>query len=78
MRKIALLRNNSLFVGGHDGAVRLCTVFTLVQTARLVGVDPYAYIEWALSRVVPHPDNRGLRPADLTPAAYAAFLAQQS
>jgi transposase len=77
LRKIALLRNNSLFAGGHDGARRLCTVFTLIHTARLHKVDPYDYLEWALTRVVPHPDNRGLKPKDLTPAAYAAFLASQ-
>lgn len=72
LRKIALLRNNSMFAGGEDGAIRLCTLFTLIQTCRLIKVDAYEYLAWALSRSVPHPDNRGLIPDDLTPAAYKA------
>jgi transposase len=73
LRKVALLRNNSLYAGGEEGAVRLCTVFTLVGTCRLLGVDAFDYLEWALSRLVPHPDNRGLVASDLTPAAYKAL-----
>lgn len=72
LRKVALLRNNSMFAGGEDGAVRLCTLFTLIQTCRLIKVDAYEYLAWALSRSVPHPENRGLIPDDLTPAAYKA------
>ena len=70
LRKIALLRNNSLYAGGEEGALRLCTIFTLIGTCRLLKVDAYRYLEWAMSRVVPHPDNRGLVASDLTPAAY--------
>ncbi len=70
LRKIALLRNNSLYAGGLDGAERLCTLFTLINTCRLIGVDPYAYLVRAMTRVVPHSTNRGITPADLTPAAY--------
>ena len=35
-------------------------------------VDPYRYLVWALERVVPHKDNRGLVADDLTPASYKA------
>jgi len=72
LRKVALLRNNSLFAGGEEGAVRLCTLFTLIGTCRLLGVDPFGYLEWAMTRAVPHPSNRGLVASDLTPAAYKA------
>lgn len=78
LRIVALLRNNSLYAGGEDGAVRLCTVFTLIHTCRLLGVDPYDYLVWALTRVVPHPDNRGLTPVDLTPAAFHDLRASQN
>ncbi len=61
-----------MFVGGVEGAVRLCTVLTLVQTCFLIGVDACDYLEWALQRIVPHRDNRGYAPSDLTPAAYKA------
>ena len=30
------------------------------STSRQIGIDPYCYMEWALQRSVPHPDNRGL------------------
>ncbi len=72
LRKVALLRNNSMYAGGVDGAVRLATLLTLINTSRLIGVDPYQYLVWAMTRVVPHSSNRGLAPVDLTPAAYKA------
>ena len=72
LRKVALLRNNSMYVGGEEGAVRVCTLFTLINTCRLIGVEPYGYLAWALQRVVPHKDNRGFVADDLTPAAYKA------
>lgn len=72
LRKLALFRNASLFVGGEEGARRLCAVLTLVHTARQLDLDPCAYLEWALERVVPHPNSRRHRAADLTPAAYKA------
>ena len=72
LRKVALLRNNSLYAGGEDGALRLCTLLTLINTCRLLEVEPYAYLVWALERVVPHKNNRGLVASDLTPAAYKA------
>lgn len=78
LRKVALLRNNSLYAGGVEGAVRLCTIFTLIGTCRQLGVDPFAYLEWALTRSVPHPSNRGLVPDDLTPAAYKAAHQKQA
>lgn len=74
LRQIAMIRNNSMFAGGEEGAVRLCTVLTLVQTCFLIGVDACAYLEWALQRSVPHPNNRHFVPSDLTPAAYKAAL----
>ncbi len=76
LRKVALLRNNSLYAGGVEGAVRLCTLFTLINTCRLLGLDPYAYLVWAMTRSVPHATNRGLRSIDLTPAAYKASQQQ--
>ncbi len=76
LRKVALLRNNSLYAGGREGAIRLCTLFTLINTCRLIEVDPYTYLVWAMTRAVPHSTNRGLAPVDLTPAAYKATQEQ--
>jgi transposase len=78
LRVIALLRKNALYASGVDGAERLCTVLTLIHTCRLLGVDPYSYLEWALTRVVPHSTNAGFVAADLTPAAYKALQEQQA
>lgn len=39
-------------------------------TARQIGIDPSAYMEWVLQRIVAHRANRGLTAGDLTPAAY--------
>lgn len=52
LRKVALLRNNSLYAGGEDSARGLCVALTLIQTCRLLGVNPYETLVWALERVV--------------------------
>ena len=70
LRKVNLVRNNSMYAGGVEGAVRLCTLLTLIGTCRLHGIEPFAYIAWALACSVPHRENRGLTAADLTPQAY--------
>ena len=67
-----MLRKSALYTSGEDGALRLCTLLTLINTCARVGVESYGYLVWALGHVVPHPRNRGLTPADLTPAAYTA------
>jgi len=72
LRKVALLRNNSLYASGEEGAIRLCTLLTLINTCARIGVEPYGYLVWALTHIVPHSSNRGLRAEDLTPAAYQA------
>lgn len=72
LRKLALLRKNALYASGEDGALRLCTLLTLINTCARIGVEPYGYLVWALGHVVPHPSNRGLVAANLTPAAYKA------
>lgn len=72
LRSVNLIRNNSLYAGGEDGAVRLTSLLTLITTARLLGLNPYEYLRWAMAGCVPHSTNRGRRPADLTPAAYKA------
>ena len=77
LRGVALGRKNWMFAGGPDGAQRVCTALSLLETCKLIGVDPCAYLEWALERVVPHPDNRGLTAAMLTPQAYKAGLKQE-
>ena len=65
-----------MFAGGEEGARRVAAVLTLIETCKLIKVDACAYMAWALQRVVTHPDNRGFKPKDLTPAAYKKAIQQ--
>lgn len=69
IRPIKLGAKNHLFAGSDGGGVIWGTLATLIQTARLNGVDPAAYLEYALDRIVAgHPVNRL---AELLPWEYA-------
>jgi len=69
IRPIKLGAKNHLFAGSDGGGVIWGTLATLIQTARLNGVDPAAYIEYALDRIVAgHPVNCL---AELLPWEYA-------
>ena len=70
LKNIGLLRKNVLFSGTGDLVSGLCSALSAVQTCRVLGVDPYAYLVWVLPQLVPHSDNRGRDIATLTPAAY--------
>jgi len=69
LRAVAIGRKNWLFAGSMTGAHRAAVIYSLVQSCRLVGVDPYAYIRDVLLRVATHPQSRI---AELTPKAWAA------
>src|SRR3954454_17182534 len=44
IRPIALNRKNALFAGSDGGAEHWATIASLIETAKLNGVDPYAYL----------------------------------
>jgi transposase len=59
MRKIALGRRNYLFAGSDSGGERAASIYTLVATARLNGVNPEAYLKDILTKIADgHPINR--------------------
>ncbi len=59
MRPIALGRKNYLFAGSDTGGVRAASIYTIVQTARLNGANPEAYLKDVLTRIAEgHPINR--------------------
>lgn len=58
IRPLALGRKNYLFVGSDSGGVRAAAMYTLVQTARLNGLDPEAYLRDVFARIADHPINR--------------------
>jgi transposase len=59
MRGIALGRKNYLFAGSDAGGDRAASMYTIVQTAKLNGVNPEAYLKDTLARIAEgHPINR--------------------
>ena len=52
MRPIALNRKNSLFAGHDDGAVNWACLASLIETAKLHGIDPQAYLADILGKLV--------------------------
>jgi transposase len=65
---------NYLFCGSDTGGDRAASIYTLVQTAKLNGVNPEAYLEGILTKIADgHPINRinELTPWRMLPAATA-------
>ena len=59
IRPVALGRKNHLFAGSDGGGARWAVVCSLIETAKLNGVEPYAYLRDVLQRMVDgHPINR--------------------
>ncbi len=58
IRPLALGRKNYLFAGSDDGGRRAAIMYTLIETARLKGVDPEAWLADVIGRIADHPINR--------------------
>jgi len=58
LRGVALGRNNFLFMGSDEGGRRAASLYSLVETAKLNGLDPEAYLRGVLARIAEHPINR--------------------
>ena len=58
MRAIALGRKNYLFAGSDAGGDRAAAAYTLIETAKLNGIDPQAWLTGVLGRIADHPINR--------------------
>ena len=54
----ALGRKNYLFAGSDAGGERAATAYTLIETAKLNGLDPEAYLRDVLGRIADHHINR--------------------
>ena len=52
MRPVALGRKNALFAGSDNGGRHWAVIATLIQTAKLNGVDPEAWLTDVLERIV--------------------------
>ncbi len=58
MRSVALGRKNYLFVGSQTGGKSTAIAYTLIETAKLNGVDPQAWLADTLARIPDHKINR--------------------
>jgi transposase len=59
IRPVSLGRKNSLFAGSDGGADRWAIVASLIETAKLNGVEPYVWLCDALTRMIgSYPSNR--------------------
>jgi len=58
MRPVALGRKNFLFVGSDRGGRAAAVAYSLIETCKLHGVEPYAYLADVLRRLPAHPINR--------------------
>lgn len=67
MRVVAVGRKNWMFAGSAEGGRRAATIYSMVCTCGLLGIEPWAYLKDALQRLA-----EGCDPATLTPRLWAA------
>ena len=58
LRGPVLSRKNFLFAGADSGGERAAMLYTLLETAKLNGLDPEAYLRFVLERIAEQPSNR--------------------
>jgi transposase len=69
MRGVALGRKNYLFAGSDKGGERAAAFYSLIETAKLNGLNPELYLRDVLAKIADHPVNRV---AEFLPWAWAA------
>ena len=73
IRPLALSRKNALFAGSDAGARHWAVIASLVETAKLNGVDPQAYLADVITRIVQAHPNRDID--DLMPWRFRSAAA---
>jgi transposase len=58
LRAVAIGRKNYLFMGADSGGQRAASLYSLIATAKLNGLDPAFYLRTVLARIPEHPINR--------------------
>jgi len=73
IRPTALGKKNWLFMGDADAGERGAVIYTVIESCRRRGIDPYAYLKDVLTRL-PKMTNHQI--PEVTPAAWAKALVQ--
>ncbi|ACL59214.1 IS66-like element ISMno13 family transposase [Methylobacterium nodulans] len=59
IRPLALTRKNALFAGSDGGAAHWAVIASLIETCKLTGVGPQAYLADVITRIIEgHPNSR--------------------
>jgi transposase len=58
LRAIAIGRKNYLFMGADSGGQRAASLYSIIGTAKLNGLDPAFYLRIVLAKIAEHPINR--------------------
>lgn len=73
IRPLALTRKNALFAGSDTGAEHWAVIASLIETCKLMGVEPYGYLADVITRIV---DSRPQQPPRRAPALDLSHHAQ--
>ena len=55
---MAIGRRNWLFAGFDEGGKRAAAIYSLIETAKMNGLNPQTYLADVLTRIADHPINR--------------------
>jgi hypothetical protein len=58
LRAVALGRKNFLFAGSDCGGERAASMYSLIGSAKLNGLDPELYLRTVLEKIADHPVSR--------------------
>jgi hypothetical protein len=58
IRPLAVGRKNWMFAGADSGGMRAATIYTIIETAKLNGLNPEAYLRHLITVIGDHPAKR--------------------
>jgi transposase len=75
IRPIALNRKNALLAGSDGGGEHWAVIASLIETSKLTGIDPHAYLADVITKIINgHPNSRV---DELLPWAYPTHPSTQ-